>query len=79
MEKMLFTDFSAGFPGSFHDALAQRNSVIFQHAENQEILTDPIGQYKTRTADYGLQTTDYGLGLKHGLGIKRRVSIMDWG
>ena len=37
-------DFSAGFPGSFHDALALRNSVIFQHAEKQEILTDPIIQ-----------------------------------
>ena len=38
--KMLFTDFLAGFPGSLHDARALRNSVIFQRAENQEILTD---------------------------------------
>ena len=29
------------------------------------------GQYKTWTADYGLRTTDYGLGIKQGLGIKR--------
>ena len=42
-----------------------------------------FGQYKTRTADYGLRTGykiwtryktrtgKYGLGIKHGLGIKR--------
>ena len=36
------------------------------------------GQYKTRTADYGLRTTDCGLGIKHGLGIKRELSITDW-
>ena len=37
-------------------------------------LSDPhltIGQYKARTADCGLRTTDCGLGIKHGLGIKR--------
>jgi len=42
--KMLFTDFSAGFPGSLHDARALRNIVIFQGAENQEIVTDPVIQ-----------------------------------
>ena len=26
----------------------------------------------------GLRTTDYGLVIKHGLGIKRGLSIMDW-
>ena len=37
------------------------------------------GQYKTRTADQGLrtgykmQTRNYGLSIKHGLGIKRGV------
>ena len=30
-----------------------------------------IGQYKTWTADCGLRTTDYGLGIKHGLDIKQ--------
>ena len=31
------------------------------------------GQYKTRTADCGLRTTDYGLGIKHGLRYKTRT------
>ena len=31
------------------------------------------GQYKTRTADYGLRTTDYGLGIKYGLRYKTRT------
>ena len=31
------------------------------------------GQYKRWTADYGLRT-----GYKHGLGIKRELSITDW-
>ena len=34
------------------------------------------GQYKTRTADYG--TTDYGLGIKHGLRYKIRTKTADW-
>ena len=55
--KMLFTDFSAGFPGSLHDARALRNSVIFQRAENQEILTDPIIQIeRSRIGPYLLET-----------------------
>ena len=49
-----------------------------------------IGQYKARTADYGLQTGykirtryktrtgKYGLGIKHGLGIKRGLQTADW-
>ena len=32
-----------------------------------------ISQYKTRTVDYGLRTTDQGLGIKHGLRYKRRT------
>jgi len=60
--KMLFTDFLAGFPGSLHDARALRNSVIFQRAENQEILADPkiqigcdrIGPYLVRDSAYPL-------------------------
>ena len=32
-----------------------------------------IGQYKTWTAGYGLRTTDYGLGIKHGLRYKTRT------
>ena len=31
------------------------------------------GQYKTWTADYGLRTTDYGLGIKYGLRYKTRT------
>ena len=31
------------------------------------------GQYKIWTADYGLQATDYGLGIKHGLRYKKRT------
>ena len=50
-----------------------------------------IGQYKTRTADYGLRTGykirtryktrtgKYGLGIKHGQGIKRGLRTTDYG
>ena len=44
-----------------------------------------IGQYKTRTADCGLRTgykirtRKYGLGIKHGQGIKRRLWTADCG
>ena len=31
-----------------------------------------------RTTDNGRRTTDYGQGIKHGLGIKRGLSITDW-
>ena len=44
----------------------------------QQKAQHEIGQYKTRTADYGLRTTDYGLGIQHGPGIKRGLSITDW-
>ena len=49
------------------------------------------GQYKTRTADYGLRTGykirtrykmrtgKYGLGIKHGKGIKRGLRTTDCG
>lgn len=61
--KMLFTDFSAGFPGSLHDARALRNSVIFQRAENQEILTDPIIQIgRSRIGPYLVGDSAYPLG-----------------
>ena len=42
------------------------NLIIY---DNQ--IEPAYGQYKTRTADYGL-------GIKHGLGIKRGLSITDW-
>ena len=50
-----------------------------------------IGQYKTRTADYGqrtgykirtrykTRTGKYGLGIKHGQGIKRGLRTTDYG
>jgi len=34
---------------------------------------DLHGQYKTRTVDCGLQTTDFGLGIKHRLMYKTRT------
>ena len=34
-----------------------------------------IGQYKTQTAEYGLRTTDYGLGIKHVLRYKTRTQV----
>ena len=37
-----------------------------------------ISQYKIWTADCGLRTTDCGLGIKYGLGIKRGLENMDW-
>ena len=45
-------------------------NVIHPHAQ------PTTGQYKTRTADCGLRTTDCGLGIKHGLGIKRGLRTM---
>lgn len=38
----LFTDFSAGFPGSMHDARVLRNTTLFRRAEQREILTGPL-------------------------------------
>ena len=37
------------------------------------------GQYKIWSADYGLRTTDYGLGIKHGLNFveqTKQVSVL---
>ena len=34
--------------------------------------------YPAVSIKQGLRTTDYGLGIKHGLGIKRELSITDW-
>ena len=35
-------------------------------------------KYGLRTADHGLRTTDCGLGIKYGLGMKRGLENMDW-
>ena len=60
---MLFTGFSAKFPGSLHDARALRNSVIFQRTENQEILTDPVIQIgRNRIGPYLVEDSAYPLG-----------------
>ena len=40
--KLLFLDFSAGYPGSMHDARILRNSSLYQKAEQGDILTGPI-------------------------------------
>lgn len=39
---LLFLDFSAGYPGSMHDARILRNSTLYQRAEQGEILTGPV-------------------------------------
>ena len=39
--KRRFLDFSAGYPGCMHDARVLRNSSLFRHAENGDILTEP--------------------------------------
>ena len=39
---LLFLDFSAGFPGSMHDARMLRNSTLYQRAEQGDILTGPV-------------------------------------
>jgi len=39
---MLFLDFSAGYPGSMHDAHILRNSTLYHRAEQGDILTDPV-------------------------------------
>ena len=36
-----------------------------------------IGQHKTWTTDYGLRTTDYGLGIKHGLKYKIQTEVQN--
>ena len=40
----------------------------------RDITSQRSGQYKMWTAGYGL----YGLGIKHGLGIKCELSNTDW-
>ena len=45
---------------------------------NIPVVPIDIGQYKTWTLDFGLRTTDCGLGIKYGLGIKRGLENMDW-
>ena len=37
-----------------------------------------IFSYPAVSIKHGLRTTDCGLGIKHGLGIKRELSITDW-
>ena len=39
---MLFLDFSAGYPGSMHDAVILQNSTLYQRAEPGDILTGPV-------------------------------------
>ena len=39
---ILFLDFSAGYPGSMHDARILRNNTLYQRAEQGDILTDPV-------------------------------------
>ena len=51
--KLLFLDFSAGYPGSMHDARILRNSSLYQKAEQGDILTGPIA---TRLARIWLVT-----------------------
>ena len=57
---------------NFHD-LASTALINDYHKKLLDIIINcqKSGQYKTRTADYGL-------GIKHGLGIKRGLSITDW-
>ena len=45
---------------------------IQQTAGNRHFVT---GQYNM---DCGLRTTDRGLGIKYGLGMKRGLENMDW-
>lgn len=40
--KLLFLDFSAGYPGSMHDARILRNSTLYQRAEQGNILNGPV-------------------------------------
>ena len=58
----------------------RRLSYQFSQAQDHILLKNrlKIGQYKTRTADCGLRTTDCGLGIKYGLGIKRGLENTDW-
>ena len=40
----LFLDFSAGFPGSLHDARVLRNSTLYRRAERDEVLSSPTAR-----------------------------------
>ena len=40
----LFLDFSAGFPGSLHDARVLRNSTLYRRAERDEVLNNPTAR-----------------------------------
>ena len=51
--------------------------LLHQDTRQRSILIHFLsGQYKTRTADYGLRTTDWVENTD--LGIKRGLSITDW-
>ena len=44
----LFLDFSAGFPGSLHDAHVLRNSTLYRRAERDEVLDNPAARVGRR-------------------------------
>ena len=47
---------------------ATQHSFVTLNSHNTFILTVSVSiKYKLRTADYGLRTTDCGLGIKRGL------------
>ena len=73
------------------DKIQKSKESIAKLKNHIESNTCPkTGQYKRRTADYGLRTGykirtryetrtgKYGLGIKHGLGIKRGLENTDW-
>jgi len=47
--KKIFLDFSAGYPGTLHDARVMRNSLLYRRVENNEILQNPMARVGNHT------------------------------
>ena len=59
----LFLDFSAGFPGSLHDARVLRNSTLYRCAECDEVLNNPTaGVGRCEIQPYLVEDSGYPLG-----------------
>ena len=74
---MLFLDSSAGYPGSMHDARILRNSILYQRAEQGDILTGLVVEVDGQIGPYlfgnSASRRQQGTGLKYSLTASYRV------
>ena len=76
----LFLDFSAGFPGSLHDAQVLRNSTSYRRAERDEVLDSPTARVgHCEIWPYLVGDSAYLLGpwLQKQLGIGMRLLLIE--